>query len=89
MDDDGRKGLIEMVEMVWSGILDINMVENGMEVMGRDRYLHGKDIFPILFSFFSLSYSSLLFFSFFLFVFFVSSFQIFLLFFFFSSFCIL
>ena len=30
-----------------------------MEVMGRDRYLHGKDNFPILFSFFSLSYSSL------------------------------
>ena len=26
-----------------------------MEVMGRDRYLHGKGIFPILFSFFSLS----------------------------------
>ena len=26
-----------------------------MEVMGRDRYLHGKDTFPILFSFFSLS----------------------------------
>ena len=25
-----------------------------MEVIGRDRYLHGKDIFPILFSFFSL-----------------------------------
>ena len=58
-----------------------------MEVMGRDRYLHGKDIFPILFSFFSLSYFSLSFsphfLSFFLFVFFFSSFQIFLLFFFF------
>ena len=26
-----------------------------MEVNGRDRYLHGKDIFPILVSFFSLS----------------------------------
>ena len=26
-----------------------------MEVNGRDRYLHGKGIFPILFSFFSLS----------------------------------
>ena len=26
-----------------------------MEVNGRDRYLHGKDSFPILFSFFSLS----------------------------------
>ena len=57
-----------MVEMVWSGILEINMVENGMEVMGRYRYLHGKDIFPILFSFFSLSYSSLLFFSSFFFL---------------------
>ena len=58
-----------------------------MEVMGRDRYLHGKDSFPILFSFFSLSYSSLSFsphfLYFFLFVFFFSSFQIFLLFFFF------
>ena len=52
-----------------------------MEVMGRDRYLHGKNNFPILFSFFSLSYSSLSFsppfLSFFLFVFFFSSFQIF------------
>ena len=61
-----------------------------MEVMGRYRYLHGKNNFPILFSFFSLSYSSLSFsppfISFFLFVFFFSSFQIFLLFFFFSSF---
>ena len=51
-----------------------------MEVMGENRYLHGKDIFPILFSF-SLSYSSLPFsppfLSFFLFVFFFSSFQIF------------
>ena len=58
-----------------------------MEVMGGDRYLHGKDSFPILFSFFSLSYSSLSFsphfLSFFLFVFFFSSFHIFLLFFFF------
>ena len=26
-----------------------------MEVMVRDRYLHGKGIFPIFFSFFSLS----------------------------------
>ena len=26
-----------------------------MEVMGRDRYLHGKGMFSILFSFFSLS----------------------------------
>ena len=26
-----------------------------MEVIGRDRYLHSKDIFPILFSYFSLS----------------------------------
>ena len=56
-----------------------------MEVMGGDRYLHGKDIFPILFSFFSRSYSSLSFsppfLSFLLFVFFFSSFQIFLLFF--------
>ena len=25
MDDDGRKGLIELVEMVWSGRIDINM----------------------------------------------------------------
>ena len=60
-----------------------------MEVMGRDRYLHGKDSFPILFSLFSLSYSSLSFsppfLSFFLFFFF-SSFSYFLLFFFFSSF---
>ena len=58
--------------------------------MGRDRYLNGKDSFPILFSFFSLSYSSLSFpldfLFFFLFVFFFSSFQIFLFFFFFSSF---
>ena len=63
-----------------------------MEVMGRDRYLHGKYIFPILFSFFSLSYFSLSFsphfLSFFLFIFF-SSFHIFLLFFSFSSFFIL
>ena len=61
-----------------------------MEVMGRDRYLHGKDSFPMLFSFFSLSYSSLSFsppfLSFFLFVFFFSSFSYFLLFFLFSSF---
>ena len=64
---------------------------NGMEVMGRDRYLHGKNNFPILFSFFSLSYSSLSFsppfLSFFLFVFFFSSFQIFLLFFLFFGYC--
>ena len=50
-----------------------------MEVMGRDRYLHGKDSFPFLFSFLSLSYSSLSFsppfLSFFLFVFFISSFS--------------
>ena len=43
-----------MVEMVWSGKIDIH-IGNGMKVMGRDRYLHGKDSFPILFSFFSLS----------------------------------
>ena len=58
--------------------------------MGRDRYLHGKDSFSILFSFFSLSYSSLsfsphLFPSFFL----SSSFLHFIFFFSFSSFCIL
>ena len=51
-----------------------------MEVMGRDRYLHGKNNFPRLFSFFSLSYYSLSFsppfLSFFLFVFFFSSFHI-------------
>ena len=60
-----------------------------MEVMGRDRYLHGKDTFPILFSFFSLSlflsffFSSfsfllsfclLFFISYYLFIFFFSSF---------------
>ena len=89
-----------MVEMVWSGILDINMVENGMEwngmkwnemeVMGRDRYLHGKDIFPILFSFFSLSYSSLYFLLIFFPCFFLSSsFLHFRFFFSFSSSCIL
>ena len=57
-----------MVEMVWSGILDINMVENRMEVNGRDRYLHGKDIFPIWFSF-SLSLFLSFFFSSFSFLF--------------------
>ena len=65
-----------------------------MEVMGRDRYLHGKGIFPILFSFFSLSlflsffFSSfsfllsfcllLFFISYCLFIFFFSSFFFFL-----------
>ena len=61
-----------------------------MEVMGGDRYLHGTDIFPILFSFFSLSYSSLSFSPHFLFLlsFHLLLFLIsyFILFFFFSSF---
>ena len=39
-----------------------------MEVNGRDRYLHGKYSFPILLSFFSLSYSSLSFLSSFYFI---------------------
>ena len=39
-----------------------------MEVMGRDRYLHGKDIFPIFFSCFSLSLFLSFFFSSFFFL---------------------
>ena len=58
-----------------------------MEVMGRDRYLHGKDSFSIFSPSFHFLYSSPSFsphfLSFFLFVFFFSSFHIFLLFFFF------
>ena len=57
-----------------------------MEVMGRDRYLHGKDSFPILFSFFSLPYSSLYFSPHFLSFFFLSSsLLLFHIFFYFSS----
>ena len=70
--------------MVWSGKIDIHMVEmewnesNGKwYLMGRD----GRDGFLTFFSFFSLSYSSLSFsppfLSFFLFVFFFCSFHIF------------
>ena len=33
MDDDRRKGLIEVVEMVWSGKIDIENGRNGIEVM--------------------------------------------------------
>ena len=64
-----------------------------MKELGKDRYLHGKIVFPYCSPSFHFLYSSLSFsppfLSFFLFVFFFSSFQIFLLFFFFSSFCIL
>ena len=90
MDNDGRKGFIELVEMVWSGIIDINMVENGMEVM--EWYLHGKDSFLyfspsfhfliLLFLFLLLFFPSLFLSSFFIFS---SLFRLF----FFSSFCIL
>ena len=58
-----------MVEMVWRGILDINMVENGMEWMKWVEI----GTFPILFSFFSLSYFSLSFSPPFLSSFFLSS----------------
>ena len=85
-----------MVEMVWSGKIDIEMV--GMEWNGSNG--NGIDMVEMIFSYFSLyfhfSYSSLpfssLFISFFLFVFFFSSFHIFFSFSsssLFSSFCIL
>ena len=63
-----------------------------MEDMGRDRYLHGKNNFPILFSFFSLSYFSFFFssfsllLSFCLLLFFISDFSSLFLLLFFSSF---
>ena len=62
-----------MVEMVWSGKIDIH-IGNGMKVMGRDRYLHGKNSFPycspsfhfsLFLSFFFSSFSFLLSFVFF------------------------
>ena len=79
-----------MVEMVWSGKIDIH-IGNGMKVMGRDRYLHGKDSFShivlLLFTFFISLFLFLLicFPSFFL----SSSFLHFRFFFSFSSSCIL
>ena len=53
---------------------------------GRDRYLHSNNIFPILFSFFSLSYSSLSFSPPFFSSYFLSSSFLHFRFFFFSSF---
>ena len=38
MDDNGRKGLIELVEMVWSGKIDINMVEMEWNESNRKWY---------------------------------------------------
>ena len=36
MDDDGRKGLIELVEMVWSGKNGYKYGRDGMESDGID-----------------------------------------------------
>ena len=76
-----------MVEMVWSGILDINMVENGMEVMGRDGIYMVKIVFPYCSPFFHFLIPLFLFRLIFFFssFFFSSSFLHFIFFFSFSS----
>ena len=86
--------MIELVEMVWSGRIDINMVEMGWNGSNGNGIEMVEMIFPYFSPSFHFSYSSLPFsppfLSFFLFVFFFSSFHIFfsfsssLLFFFFA-----
>ena len=83
MDDDGRKVLIELVEMVWSGKIDIHMVEMEWYLLGRDGKRWFSHIFFLLFTFLILLF---LFFLLFFPSFFLSSFiLLFHIFFTFSS----